>query len=112
MRKKLAEERRYLALEDLWIKSKFPRLKMRIREVGYSGETKNSRGRRKKRKKARGGRGAGHSFKQSLGATPSLAPKLMAPRGRHVSFVVDVVQGLGAISAGAIPDTKIIIPGA
>jgi hypothetical protein len=52
MRKKLAEERRYLALEDLWIKSKFPRLKMRIREVGYSGETKNSRGRRKKIMKA------------------------------------------------------------
>jgi hypothetical protein len=60
MRKKLAGERGYLALEDLQIKSKFPWSKMPIREVRQSGETKNPRRRRKKRKKARGGRVAGH----------------------------------------------------
>ena len=51
--KKLGGERGYLALEDLWTKSKFPRSNMPIREVGRSGERKNPRGRRKKRKKAR-----------------------------------------------------------
>ena len=51
--KKLGRERGYLALEDLRIKSKFLRSNMQIREVGQSGERKNSRGRRKKRKKVR-----------------------------------------------------------
>ena len=55
MRKKLGGERRYLALKDLWIKSKFPRSYLPIHEVGRSGERKNLRGRRKKRKKARAG---------------------------------------------------------
>ena len=60
MQKKLGEERGYLALENLRIKSKFPRSNMLIREVGRSGERKHPRGRRKKRKKARVGRfGAG-----------------------------------------------------
>ena len=54
--KKTRRERGYLALEDLRIKSKFPRSNMPIREVGQSGERKNPRGRRKKRKKARTGR--------------------------------------------------------
>ena len=54
--KKTRRERGYLALEDLRIKSKFPRFNMPIREVGRSGERKNPRGRRKKRKKARTGR--------------------------------------------------------
>ena len=67
MRKKLGGERGYLALEDLWIKSKFPRSNMPIREVGRSGERKNPRGRRKKRKKARAGR-LGTGLKQQLGA--------------------------------------------
>ena len=54
------EDRGYLALEDLWIKSKFLRSNMPIREVGRGGESKNPRGRRKKRKKAQAGRlGAG-----------------------------------------------------
>ena len=53
--KKLEGERGYLALEDLWIKSKFARFNMLIREVGRGGERKNPRGRRKKRKKARAG---------------------------------------------------------
>ena len=58
--KKLGGERGYLALEDLWIKSKFPRSNIPIREVGRSGERKNPIGKRKKRKKARAGRlGAG-----------------------------------------------------
>ena len=53
-------KRGYLALEDLWIKSKFPRSNMPIREKGRSGERENSRERRKKRKKACAGRlGAG-----------------------------------------------------
>ena len=54
--KKLGEERGYLALEDLRIKSKFPRSNMPIREVGRSAKRKNPRERRKKRKKARAGR--------------------------------------------------------
>jgi hypothetical protein len=105
MQKKLAGERRYLALEDLWIKSKFPQLKMRIREVGYSGETKNSRGRRKKIMKAQGGRGAGHSFKQSLGAMMNIVIGTNAdgakgpPRQLHASVIVHVVQGLGTSGA-------------
>ena len=58
--KKIGGNRGYLALEDLWIKSKFPRSNMPIHEVGRSGERKNPRRRRKKRKKARTGRlGAG-----------------------------------------------------
>ena len=58
--KKLGGERGYLAVEDLWIKSKFPRFNIPIREVERSGESKNPRGRRKKRKKAQAGRlGAG-----------------------------------------------------
>ena len=67
MRKKLGGERGYLALEDLRIKSKFPRSNMPIREVGRSGERKNLRGRRKKRKKARAGR-LGTGLKRHLGA--------------------------------------------
>ena len=59
--------RGYLALEDLRIKSKFPRSNMLIREVGRSGERKNPRGRRKKRKKARAGR-LGPGLKHHLGA--------------------------------------------
>ena len=51
--KKIRRERGYLALEDLRIKSKFPRSNMPIREVGQSGERKNPRERRKKRKKGR-----------------------------------------------------------
>ena len=58
--KKTRREREYLALEDLQIKSKFPRSNMPIREVGRSGKSKNLRGRRKKRKKPWPGRlGAG-----------------------------------------------------
>ena len=53
MRKKLGGERGYLALEDLRIKSKFPRSNMSIHEVGRSGERKNPRGRRKKRSEVR-----------------------------------------------------------
>jgi hypothetical protein len=56
--KKLGGERGYLALEDLWIKSKFPRSNMLILEVGRSGESKNLRGRRKKRKNLGQKRGA------------------------------------------------------
>ena len=67
MRKKLGVERGYPALEDLQIKSKFPRSNMLIREVGRSGERKNPRGRRKKRKKARTGR-LGPGLKHHLGA--------------------------------------------
>ena len=44
MRKKLGGERGYLALEDLRIKSKFPRSNMPIREVGRSGERKTREG--------------------------------------------------------------------
>ena len=50
LKKKTRRERGYLALEDLWIKSKFPRSNMPIHEVGRSGERKNLRGRRKKKK--------------------------------------------------------------
>ena len=66
MRKKLGGKRGYLALEDLQIKSKFPRSNMPIREVGRSGERKNPRGRRKKRKKAWAGR-LGPGLKHHLG---------------------------------------------
>ena len=60
LKKKTRRERGYRALEDLRIKSKFPRSNMPIREVGRSGERKTPRGRRKKRKKTRAGRlGAG-----------------------------------------------------
>ena len=65
--KKIGGERGYLALEDLRIKSKFPRSNMPIHEVGRSGERKNLRGRRKKRKKARAGR-LGPGLKHHLGA--------------------------------------------
>ena len=65
--KKLEVERGYLTLEDLRIKSKFPRSNMPIREVGRSGERKNPRGRRKKRKKAWAGR-LGAGLKHHLGA--------------------------------------------
>ena len=54
-------------LEDLRIKSKFPRSNMTIREVGRSGERKNPRMRRKKRKKTRAGR-VDAGLKQDLGA--------------------------------------------
>ena len=58
--KNTRRERGYLTLEDLRIKSKFPRSNMSIREVGRSGKRKNPRGRRKKRKKALAGKlGAG-----------------------------------------------------
>jgi hypothetical protein len=53
MRRKLQGERGYLALEDLWIKSKFSRSNMPIPEVGRSGESKNPRERRKERKEPR-----------------------------------------------------------
>ena len=56
MRKNLGEERGYLALEDLWIKSRFSRFNMPISEGGRGGERKNPRGRRKKMNKAREGR--------------------------------------------------------
>ena len=65
--KKLGGERGYLALEDLRIKSKFLRSNMPIREVGWSEERKNPRGRRKKTKKARAGR-LGPGLKYHLGA--------------------------------------------
>ena len=65
--KKIRREREYLALEDLRIKSKFPRSNMSIREVGRSGERKNTRARRKKRKKARAAR-LGAGLKHHLGA--------------------------------------------
>ena len=65
--KKLGGERGYLALEDLRIKSKFPRSNMPIREIGRSGKRKNPRGRIKKRKKARAGR-LGAGLKHHLGA--------------------------------------------
>ena len=65
--KKLGDERGYLALKDLWIKSKFPRSNMLIREVGRSEERKNLRGRRKKRKKARARR-LGPELKHHLGS--------------------------------------------
>jgi hypothetical protein len=58
MQKKLGGERGYLALEDLWIKSKFSRPNIPILEVGRSGESKNPRGRRKKRKNLGQKRGA------------------------------------------------------
>ena len=70
MRKKLGGERGYLALEDVWIKSNFPRPNMPIREVGRSGERKNPRRRRKKRKKARTVR-LGAGLKHYLGAINS-----------------------------------------
>jgi len=65
--KKLGEEQGYLALEDLQIKSKFPRSNMPICEVGRSGERENPRERRKKRKKARVGR-LGPGLKHHIGA--------------------------------------------
>ena len=65
--KKLGWERGYLALEDLWIKSKFPRSNMSIHEVGRSEERKNLRGRRKKRNNARAGR-LGLGLKHKLSA--------------------------------------------
>ena len=67
MRKKLGGERGYFALEDLRIKSKFPRSNIPIREVRRSRERENPRGRRKKRKKARAGR-LGSGLKHHLGA--------------------------------------------
>ena len=67
MRKKLEGEQGYLALEDLRIKSKFPRSNMPIHEVGRSGESKNPRGRKKKRKKPRPGR-LGGWLKHHIGA--------------------------------------------
>ena len=76
--KKLGDEREYLALEDLRIKSKFPRSNMPIRKVGRSGERKNPRGRRKKRKKAQAG-GLGPGLKHKPGTIhPGVAesPKL------------------------------------
>ena len=65
--KKTRRERGYLALEDVWIKSKFLRSNMPIREVGRSGDRKNSRGRRKRRWKAWTGR-LGARLKHHLGA--------------------------------------------
>jgi len=58
-----------LALEDLQIKSKFPRSNMPIHEVGRSGERKNPRGRRKKMKKPRTER-LGAGLKHHLDAVP------------------------------------------
>ena len=66
VKKKTKRERGYLALEDLRIKSMFPRSNIPIREVGRSGERKNPRGRRKKKKKARAGR-LGTGLKHHLG---------------------------------------------
>jgi hypothetical protein len=66
-KKKLAGERGYLALEDLQIKSKFPRSKMPIREVGRSGETKKPE-RKEKEKEEASGRKRGWLFTRDLGA--------------------------------------------
>ena len=67
--KKIRRERGYLALEDLRIKSKFPRSNISIREVERSGERKKTRGRRKKKKKkARAGR-LRPGLKHKLGAS-------------------------------------------
>ena len=63
--KKQGGERVYPALEDLWIKSRFSRSNMSIREVGWSGEKKNPR--RNKRKNARR-RSAGWVKCRCLGA--------------------------------------------
>jgi hypothetical protein len=56
---KLGGMRGYLTLEDLRIKSNFPRSNMPIREVGRSGERKNPKGRRKKMRKTRARRVGG-----------------------------------------------------
>ena len=95
MRKKLEGERGYLALEDLWIKSKFARSNMPIHEVGRGGERKNPRGRRKKRKKARAGR-LGPRLKHKLGAKIYGAelPVVSPPRGSRA-------KELGVRDAGA-----------
>jgi hypothetical protein len=86
MRKKLGGRRVYLALEDLWIKSKFLRSNMPILEVGRSGESKNLRGKRKKRKKPRPGK-VGVDFKHYNGATD-----LSAVLGdRHICVDTDMV---------------------
>ena len=45
MRKNLGGDRGYLALEDLWIESKFPRSNLSIEMVGLVGvEIKNDKG--------------------------------------------------------------------
>jgi hypothetical protein len=48
MRKRWWGERGYLAYEDLWIKSKFPRSNLSIQEIGRVRKSKNPRGRRNK----------------------------------------------------------------
>ena len=86
-KKKLGGKRGYRALEDLRIKSKFPRSNMPIREVWRTEERKNPRGRRKKRKKARARR-LGTGLKHHLGA-------------------IDLVAVLGANNHGAKLGAKI-----
>ena len=54
MQKKLGGERGYLALEDLRIKSKFPRSNMPIREVGRSGREKKPERKEKEEEKSSG----------------------------------------------------------
>jgi hypothetical protein len=70
--KKLGGEQGYLALKDLWIKSKFSRSNMSILEVERSGENKNPRGRRKKRRKPRLGKGV--TILKSI-----MAPQILVP---------------------------------
>ena len=85
MRNKLRRERGYLALEDLWIKSKFLRSNMPIREVGRSGERKNPRGRRKKMKKVRAGR-LGVGLKHHIGVIDLGAMVIDAENGAEMVF--------------------------
>ena len=64
--KKLGGERGYLTLEDLWIKSKFPRSNMPIHEVGRSGGEKKPE-REKKEEKKGSNRKVGAGLKHHLG---------------------------------------------
>ena len=57
--KKLGEERGYLALEDLQIKSNFPWSNMSIREVGQSGERKKPEREEEEKEEASGRKGGG-----------------------------------------------------
>ena len=96
------EDRGYLALEDLRIKSKFTRSNMPIREVWRiwrSGETKNPRGRRKKRKKARAGR-LGPGLKHKLSAIHPSAELGAKIYGTELGAKIYGVE-LGARDAGA-----------
>ena len=87
MRKKLGGERGYLTLEDLWMKSKFLRSNMPIREVGRSGKRKKPKGMTKKRKKARIGR--------------------LGPGLKHHLYVIDHGAELGDKIYGAMLSARI-----